>query len=267
LSFFILSGKDEDVGTIDEVEVVGQEEENVIRFPISQSPPQQPAQDVMTEQTASPQKAPEPPVFSVTEKIPLLEESDETILSVLGRFLNLDAFGSLFQIESLVSRLVITVDNMTLRTLPPKQALVKPPKGKFMVIEKENYEYDLDPKNYQRYTPYVDFIEQVNIKDAVTVYVHFYPLFQEVYESLGYPDSYFNDRLIEVIDHLLQTPTIDDPIELKRPNVFYIYADRELEAMSAGQRTLVRMGSDNASRLKLVLITLRDEILARVKQN
>ena len=38
------------------------------------------------------------------------------------------------------------------------------------------------------------------------VYERLYPLFQQAYEDLGYPGKYFNDRLVEVIDHLLQTP-------------------------------------------------------------
>lgn len=266
-SYLMLS--DGDVGELEHVEVLPEEEEPVIRFPIPESqPPEEMAaqEEVPAEVRRAPEQQ-EPVPFSVSVKIPLLAESDETLLSVLSQLFDLDKFSALFQVKSMITRLVTTVDNMTLRTLPSKHALIQPPKGKFPVIERENYEFTLDPKNYKRYTRYVDFIEQVGVKDAVTVYVHFYPLFQEVYETLGYPDSYFNDRLIEVIDHLMETPEVDDPIYLQRPHVFYIYEDKEIEALSAGQRTLIRMGTDNARRLKVVLLNLRSEIMARVKRN
>ena len=264
ISYFVLNLKDDQGEEVAPVEVGSMEEEKIIRFPIPEStPPATETPAVVEPDVIAPVAA---PVFTVTAKIPLLADSDETLLSVLSQLVDLDRLAKLFQVKSIIERVVITVDNMTLRTLPPKHALVQPPKGKFKVIEKEDYQYVLNEKNFKRYTPYVDFIDKVNIKDLVTVYVHFYPLFQEVYESLGYPDSYFNDRLIEVINHLQETPEVVGPIELQRPHVFYIYADPALEGLSAGQRTLVRMGTDNAGRLKQVLLNLRDEILHRVQR-
>ena len=49
-------------------------------------------------------------------------------------------------------------------------------------------------------------------QQLASIYVRYYPLFQEAYEELGYPGRYFNDRVIEIIDHLLQTPDIVEPI-------------------------------------------------------
>ena len=265
-SFFILNMDEEsDEDDVSSTDIVSREEEKVIRFPIPQSTAPESELDIETEVIDVPEKQ-EPLPFTVTAKIPLLADSDDTLLSVLSQIIDLDKLARLFQIKSIIERIVINVDNMTLRTLPPKHALVKPPKGKFKIIEGEDYTYTLDEKNFRRYTRYVDFIDKVNIKDLVTVYVHFYPLFQEVYESLGYPDSYFNDRLIEVISHLSETPEVTGPIELKRPHVFYIYADTELERLSAGQRTLLRMGPKNAKRLKNTLLILRDDILQRVQK-
>ena len=66
-------------------------------------------------------------------------------------------------------------------------------------------------------------------------YRHFYPLFQQAYVDLGYPDGYFNDRLVEVIDHLLATPDVAGPIKLTQPSVFYQYADPSIEERSAGR--------------------------------
>jgi len=77
---------------------------------------------------------------------------------------------------------------------------------------------------------------------------------------LGYPDGYFNDRAVAVIDQLLATPQPAEPVRLVRPHVLYEFADPKLEALSSGQKLLIRMGPDNAARVKTVLAELRTRI-------
>jgi hypothetical protein len=79
---------------------------------------------------------------------------------------------------------------------------------------------------------------------------------------LGYPDAYFNDRLVEVIDHLVTTPMPEGPIVLTRPNVLYEFADPDLEALSSGQKLLLRMGPDNSATLKRILGKFRSRLTA-----
>ena len=47
-----------------------------------------------------------------------------------------------------------------------------------------------------------------------------------------------------------------------RPWVRYEFADPQLQALSSGQKALVRMGPDNARRLKAVLADLRHRLAA-----
>jgi len=80
---------------------------------------------------------------------------------------------------------------------------------------------------------------------------------------LGYPSQYFNDRLVEVIDHLLAAPDLSGPIELARPSVMYVYTDPALEALSSVQKTLLRMGSQNAAVVKTKLREIRTAVAAK----
>jgi hypothetical protein len=100
-------------------------------------------------------------------------------------------------------------------------------------------------------------LERVDAKQLAGIYLRYYPWFQQAYEELGYPKGYFNDRLVAVIDHLLAAPEPSGPILLTQPKVLYQYLDPQLEALSAGQKTLVRMGPDNARRVKARLRELR----------
>ena len=99
-----------------------------------------------------------------------------------------------------------------------------------------------------------------DLDELAATYRRFYPLIQEAFAQLGYPDAYFNDRLIAVIDHLLATPEPREPVQLVQPHVLYEFADPALEALSSGQKLLLRMGSDNAARVKSVLEELRIRI-------
>ena len=96
--------------------------------------------------------------------------------------------------------------------------------------------------------------------DLVDTYRRFYPLLEEAYRALGYPDAHFNDRVVEVIDLLLATPRPDQPIELVRESVLYQFRDPELEALTAGQKMMIRMGPENADRVAGVLEAVRVEI-------
>ena len=57
------------------------------------------------------------------------------------------------------------------------------------------------------------------------------------------------DEAGRFIDHLIETPMPEGPIVLHRPNVLYEFADPDLEALSSGQKLLIRMGNDHATRV------------------
>ena len=82
-------------------------------------------------------------------------------------------------------------------------------------------------------------------------------LFQEAYEAQGYPDGYFNDRLVEVIDHLLATPEPRGMLELVQNEANYEYVDEELEALSAGQKALLRLSPEGRQAVKDRMRALR----------
>ena len=121
----------------------------------------------------------------------------------------------------------------------------------------------ISPGNSARYAAYVRIAQAVNAPKLVDAYVRFYPLFQRAYEELGYPKGYFNDRLIETLDDLLAAPDIKGPIKLTQPKVMYEFADPALEARSAGQKIMIRMGGENAARVKAKLREIRHEVTRR----
>ncbi|HSQ05058.1 MAG TPA: DUF3014 domain-containing protein, partial [Burkholderiales bacterium] len=167
---------------------------------------------------------------------------------------------SVFRLKDLIRRIVATIDNLprkkvAVRLLPVKQAA-----GKFLASGSED-DLAIRPENAARYAVYVRLADAIDPGKLVALYVRFYPLFQQAYQDLGYPGGYFNDRLIVVIDDLLAAPEVQAPVKLVRPKVFYEFADPDLESRSAGEKILMRIGNENASRIKGKLREIRAELV------
>ena len=164
-----------------------------------------------------------------------------------------------FNLKDFVRRVVATIDNLPRAKVALRLVPVKPVPGVFAVTGTDAG-MTVSPANSARYAAYVALFEAADSKKLTATYVRFYPLFQQAYRELGYPQGYFNDRLVEVIDHLLAAPELKAPVRLVRPKVFYLYADPELEGRSAGQKIMMRMGAENAARVKAKLRELRAEL-------
>jgi hypothetical protein len=154
----------------------------------------------------------------------------------------------------------VTVDNLSQRKVAVDLRPVKATPGETRTASSGDSSA-IGEANFARYVPLVRVIQGTDVKALAVVYEHLYPLFQQSYEDLGYPGKYFNDRLVQVIDHLLQTPEVPGPIPVVQPKVFFEYADPGLESRSAGQKLLIRMGPANARLIKGKLREFRAEIV------
>jgi hypothetical protein len=194
--------------------------------------------------------------------LPPLDDSDAYFLLALVDIFGPDIRNVLVN-EALIDKFVTTVDNLPRSHVAEKIRPVNRLPDTFLADPLGNSgEYLLNTENYNRYDSLVYLMEMADLEFIEATYRRFYPLLQESYLRLGYPDGYFNDRVVEVIDHLLATPEPEDPIRLVRPHVLYEFADAELEALSSGQKLLLRMGRDHTARIKHILSSLRTLIAA-----
>ena len=193
--------------------------------------------------------------------LPDLADSDSPLRDALAQLSSADAVKEFLAPQDVIRKMVVTIDNLPRQKVAVEKRPTNPIAGSFIATGDELHG-TLDQRNYERYKPMVAVISHLDMKQLAAVYIHYYPLFQESYQNLGYPNGYFNDRLVEVIDSLLAAPEPKAPIELVRPNVMYTYADASLEARPAGQKLLIRMGPENAKAIKAKLTELRSVITA-----
>jgi hypothetical protein len=194
--------------------------------------------------------------------LPALAASDSLLVSALGELAGNPRLQDLLQLPGLVRRIVVTVDNLPRNRLPVENWPLRPLGGSLRISgSAADGSLAIDPANAARYATYVKLVDSIDVQKLVALYVRTYPLFQQAYVELGYPQRYFNDRVLQVIDHLLATPQPAGPLKLVQPRLAYEYADESLQALSVGQKAMLRIGPDHAARVKAKLAALRAEIL------
>jgi len=242
------------------------------------SPPDPPAQAAAAAPVTTTTPADPPPI-----KHPL-PSAPEAAASAPAAPANVDpdtqaanALGELFQgkladwliTDQLLRRLVATVDNLPRNERTEARRPLRAPPGPFVVTREVQdavtgtERITLAPANFARYDIPVGMLARADPADAVAAYRRLYPQLQQAYEDLGYPGRYFNDRVVEVIDELLATPEPTGPILLEQPKVLYRFADADLEARSAGQKLLLRMGVGHARVVKEKLRAIRTLIAGK----
>jgi hypothetical protein len=178
------------------------------------------------------------------------------------------------QTEDFSRRFVVTVDNLARGHAAPALWPLNTTPGRFSVSGGDGELRNIAPENARRYAPLVQWVSSIDAARAAALYARMYPQLQKAYEENGYPGRYFNDRVVEVIDHLLATPELAPGAPLvqltevkgnvpsTQPWLRYEFADPQLQSLSSGQRILLRVGPQHRQVLKGKLAELRRQIVA-----
>ena len=167
-----------------------------------------------------------------------------------------------FNLQEQARRLVITVDNLP-REHVPSQLRITRGVPELLRVQKDGETITLDPSNYERYDRIISYVEKMDARKIGRLYAKFYPLLQRTYEETGFPEERFHDRVLAALDDMMDAPRPTGPIRLVQPKVLYRFEDDHLESLSAGQKIMIRVGPDNAARLRKVLARVRAAIAAR----
>ena len=210
---------------------------------------------------------PEAPAVAAAPPI-TLDTSDALIRQALTDLLSSKPVSTWLRTDDFVRRAVATVDGLGSAHSAPRLWPVNPSVGRF-IVQRDGETETIGAANAARYANFVGFVESIDVTRAAALYRRHYPLFQSAYQELGYPQGYFNDRLVAVIDQMLATPEpagalavrvteVKGEVPSTQPWLRYEFVDPQLEALPAGSKLLLRMGPDNARRVKAKLRALRN---------
>ncbi len=188
-----------------------------------------------------------------------LEQSDAAVREMVGEEGVPAALKGWLQQKELVRTLVAAVDAIARGESPAPLLPFLAPAENFQVMEKDG-ELRLDPKGFRRFEPLVNALTAVPDKTWITWYRTLRPTLEKAFRELGYPDIPFAQRLRQAGQQLLRTPRITEHIALERKILSYAFADPELEALNPAQKLMLRLGPENAERVRRKLRTLAAQL-------
>lgn len=204
--------------------------------------------------------APASPVaVAAGETLPGLDQSDGVMRDALVTLVGAPTFAQMFTPSSIIRTLVATVDALPRHRMPPGPRPVVPALGAFMSASDDQASV-LAADNFPRYAAHVAIVRNLDPARLGATYLRYHPLFQTAYEDLTHTHASFDARLLQCIDDMLAAPVPSTPVLVHRPNAAYEFVDDSLEALSVGQKLMLRIGPEQAALVKAKLRALRSEL-------
>lgn len=247
-------------------------EQPVPRAPQAVQVPQRPApvieepvetvEPVIAEADAVQEPEPEPAADPLPE-LPNLNSSDGFALERLREFDTGASLVPLLASEQLIRRFVVFADNVAQGNLPQLDFPLRRLNREMEVGTLDDNLFVMEPVSFRRFDLLINTLVAVDVDSAMRLYRLLAPLLREAYAELGYGERDFDQTLIQAIDTVLDAETVEGPYQLVKPSVMYLFAEQDIEDMSPVEKQLIRIGPDNAARLKARLAEYKRRLQAR----
>ena len=185
-----------------------------------------------------------------------LDGSDELVRRLAIEVLARPEVASFLVTDNLIRRFVSSVQSVA-GGYSPRDELDFLRSSERFVVQRSGQHLVIAPSSFRRYRLAVEVFTSCDADDLAVLLERLKPLVERAHEDLPWKRSDFESTLLEAMDHLLVTPIPDGPIQVERRTVTYAFADSTLESLSDAQRLLLRLGPDNALRIRRQLRELR----------
>jgi hypothetical protein len=227
---------------------------------------------------AQPQERPvydEPVQDTIPQPLPDLNDSDATVLAAL-KSLNINGLVEMMIPQDMLRKFVRAVDVVEEGKIVRDYRPIASPQGTFVADtfsvkvsggelgeQQEVEQFRVSPKNYLRYTLFVQVLSGLESDAAITLYKRYYPLLNRAHQELGSNKGNFHSVLIRAIDKTLSAPDAHGDVLLVHPKIYYEFADPALEKLPEVHKLMLRMGPDNAEKVKISLRNIRAKLLQK----
>jgi len=176
---------------------------------------------------------------------PMAEEKlDDAVRRLVAALSSHPALVKWLATEGLVRRFVAAVDNIAEGKSPRKHLLFLDPRDD-LEVSGAGERIVIDPRSFKRYDTIAAALGSFDVDGAAEAFEELEPRLDEAYRELGYPDRRFRDTLGRAIGSLLRVPLPRGEIAVRPKLKSYRFADERLEARSAAEKHLLRMGRKN----------------------
>ena len=189
-----------------------------------------------------------PKTEALPVKLPPMEDMDAFLRPLLAALSSRPELADWLATDDLVGQLASAIDQAAAGNSPARDFKVIKPAGPFDTSGRGNQRF-IDPSSYRRYDSLVQTVTSTDATRVAVIYKTIRPRLNEAYRRMGNPDGDVDRAMARVLDILLDTPVLKDPIPIVADEGAWLYADEELEGRPPTQKQLLRMGPANVERL------------------
>lgn len=207
---------------------------------------------------------PEPDIPPVTAPEPTIELSLAEVNTQLAERLSELQIAPIDQQfaskPNAIERSVAIADILRQGEVPYKLLPVARPKQKFPFAD-NGLAVTMDPAGFARYDGLTNTLSKLDVNTTITLFREYQSTIEQAWQALGYADKSVEPALLEVLELIMLTPDIQLDARLLRDEANWVYEDESLEKLPALQKQIMRMGPENAERLKALARDLRGGLL------
>jgi Protein of unknown function (DUF3014) len=186
--------------------------------------------------------------------LPPLDLTDPLVRQLLKGLSSRPELAAWLATDGLIRTIVASVDAIANGTTPSTHLRRLAPAAPFSA-EPRGEDFVIDLRSYRRYDGIADTVSTLDAHGLARAYATLRPRLQEAYVELGYPDGNFDDAVARAIQRLLETPVVEQDVDVRPAPVLYQFTDSRLERLAPAQKQLLRMGPRNG---RLIQSKLRE---------
>jgi hypothetical protein len=186
--------------------------------------------------------------------LPPLDETDALVRQLVDRLSTHPVVASWLTTDGLILNFVVVTTRIANGETPVGELKAVGPIPRF-AVRRTRDDLFIDPSSYRRYDRYAAAVSSLDGRGAARLYATLKPRVTDAYGRLGPADREFDRVLERAVIELLEVPVVEGAVELVPHGAVYAFADERLQALSAAQKQLLRMGPQN---VRMVQSKLRE---------
>ena len=181
--------------------------------------------------------------------LPPLDQMDAFLRPLLATLTSRPELARWLATDDLIRQMAAAIDQASAGASPARDLKVIAPAGAFAAT-RSGRRRTIDPSTYRRYDGLVSAITSMDPAAVARIYDTIRPRLNEAFQGMGNRGGNVDDAVRQALDILLDTPIVEDPIEITEGDgAAWVYADPALESLAATQKQLLRMGPAHAGKL------------------
>jgi hypothetical protein len=183
-------------------------------------------------------------------KLPPLGQMDIFLRALLGSLSASPELARWLATDDLIRQMAHAIDVVSRGQSPARELGVLRPEGPLQTSGPART-LSINPASYRRFDGIARAVASLDPAAVAAAYRTIQPRLDEAYRGLGRTSLSVDQAVATALQVLIDTPAVADPIRLAPgPGATLGYADPDLQALPAAQKQLIRLGPENAARVK-----------------